>query len=307
MSGTCLGVDIGGTKTRVGLVSAAHRVLDVREAPTPAQDGARAVLQVVAKLGRELCRESTDVAAWGVGTAGVVDPASGTIVAATDALGGWAGTPVARELAALGSLPVYVDNDVNAFALGEAAAGAVAGQAHVLAVAVGTGIGGAFLLHGRVWRGAHHNAGEIGHIPLPGFGHRPCPCGASGHLESVAAGPAMAARYHELSGEGVTFADVARRADGDDRLAAEVVDEGGRVLGQLLAGLANAIDPESVVVGGGVAQPAGRYWSAAERHYREHLLPAAREVPLLPALLGKDAVLVGAAELARRGISERTP
>ncbi|HYT26673.1 MAG TPA: ROK family protein, partial [Actinomycetota bacterium] len=61
------------------------------------------------------------------------------------------------------------------------------------------------------------------------------------------------------------------------------------------------------VVGGGVAQPAGRYWSAAERHYREHLLPAAREVPLLPALLGKDAVLVGAAELARRGISERTP
>jgi glucokinase len=296
-----LGVDIGGTKTRVGLVGADHEVLDVREAPTPARDGPRAVLQVVATLGRALRGRRAEVTACGVGTAGVVDPAAGSVVAATDALAGWAGVPLARELSALLGLPVQVDNDANAFALGEAAGGAARGRAHVLVVTVGTGIGGAFLLHGRLWRGAHHNAGEIGHVPVPGFGGRPCACGASGHLESVSAGPAMAARYRRLAGDAVSFAEVARRAEAGDGPAVEVVEEGGGVLGQLLAGLVNAVDPESVVVGGGVAAPAGRYWAAAERHFRRHLQPAVAQVPLLPASLGRDAVLVGAAELARRG------
>jgi glucokinase len=303
----CLGVDIGGTKTRVGVVSAAHRVLDVRESPTPVRDGAQAVLEVVATLGRELRGRWAHVAACGVGTAGVVDPVGGTVVASTYALVGWAGAPVVHQLTSLLELPVHVDNDVNAFALGEVAAGAARGRAHVLAVMAGTGIGGALLLHGRLWRGAHHNAGEIGHVPVPGFGDRPCTCGASGHLESVAAGPAMAARYRRLCGDAMTFAAVARRAEAGDGLAAEVVDEGGGVLGQLLAGLTNAIDPELVVVGGGAAQPAGRYWSAAERHFRQHLLPAVEDVPMLPARLGRDAVLIGAADLARRSASAPQP
>ena len=297
----CLGVDIGGTKTRVGLVGPDHRVLEAREAPTPARDGPRAVLQVVASLGRVLC-DRAEVAACGVGTAGVIDPAAGSVVAATDALPGWAGVPLARELTALLGLPVRVDNDVNAFALGEAAGGAARGRAHVLAVTVGTGIGGAFLLRGRLWRGAHHNAGELGHLPVPGLGDRPCACGVAGHLESVAAGPAMADRYRRLAGDAVSFAEVARRAQAGDGTAVEVVEEGGGVLGQLLAGLVNAVDPESVVVGGGVAAPAGRYWAAAGRHFRRHLLPAVAQVPLLPAGLGRDAVVVGAAELARRDL-----
>jgi glucokinase len=302
-----LGVDIGGTKTRVGVVTADHRVLDAREAPTPFRDGAAAVLAVAAGLGHELRGRWARLVACGVGTAGVVDPAAGTIVASTGALAGWPGTPVGPELRARLGLPVRVDNDVNAFALGEAAAGAARGRAHVLAVMVGTGVGGALLLGGRLWRGAHHNAGEIGHLPVPGFGDRPCSCGGSGHLESVAAGPAMAARYRRLAGETVAFDAVARRAEAGQGPAAEVVDEGGRVLGQLLAGLANAIDPESVVLGGGVAQPGGRYWSQAERHYRRHLLPAVAGVPLVAARLGRDAVLVGAAELARRAGREPPP
>jgi glucokinase len=302
-----LGVDIGGTKTRVGLVDAGHRVLDVREAPTPARDGPRAVLEVVAGLGRALAGRGADVVACGVGTAGVVDPAAGTVVASTDAIAGWAGVPIVQQLSALLGLPVRVDNDVNAFALGEAAAGAARGRAHVLAVTVGTGVGGAFMLRGRLWRGAHHNAGEIGHLPVPGFGDRRCACGADGHLESVSAGPAMAARYGRLTGNAVGFAEVARRAEAGDGPAVTVVEEGGGVLGQLLAGLVNAVDPESVVVGGGVAVPAGRYWAAAERHFRRHLLPAVAGVRLVPARLGNDAVVVGAAQLARRGLPEPPP
>ena len=123
-------------------------------------------------------------------------------------------------------------------------------------------------------------------------------------MESVSAGPAMAARYGRLAGAAVGFTEVARRAEAGDGPAVEVVEEGGGVLGQLLAGLVNAVDPESVVVGGGVAAPAGRYWAAAERHFRRHLLPAVAGVPLLAARLGNDAVVVGAAELARRGLPE---
>jgi glucokinase len=305
--GRCLGVDIGGTKTRVGLVDADHRVLDVREAPTPAQDGPRAVLEVVARLGRALGGRWADVAACGVGTAGVVDPAAGTVVASTDAIAGWAGVPIVQQLSALLDLPVRVDNDTNAFALGEAAGGAARGLAHVLAVTVGTGVGGALVLRGRLWRGAHHNAGEIGHLPVPGFGDRRCTCGAGGHLESVSAGPAMAARYRRLAGDAVGFTEVARRAEAGDGPATEVVEEGGGVLGQLLAGLVNAVDPESVVVGGGVAVPSGRYWAAAQREFHRHLLPAVAGVPMVPAGLGSDAVVVGAAELARRGLPEPPP
>jgi glucokinase len=301
-TGLWLGVDLGGTKTRVGLVGADHRVLEVREAPTPARDGPAAVLEVVASLGRGLAGRRADVAACGVGTAGVIDPVAGTVVASTDAIAGWPGVPLVQQLSALLGLPVQVDNDVNAFALGEAAGGAAQGRAHVLAVTVGTGVGGALVLHGRLWRGAHHNAGEIGHLPVPGFGDRRCTCGSSGHLESVSAGPAMAARYRRLAGDAVSFAEVARRAEAGDRPAIEVVEEGGEVLGQLLAGLVNAVDPESVVVGGGVAAPTGRYWAAAERHFHQHLLPAVVGVALLPARLGRDAVVVGAAELARRGL-----
>lgn len=305
--GLCLGVDIGGTKTRVGLVDADHRVLDVREAPTPARDGPRAVLGVVAGLGRALGGRRADAAACGVGTAGVVDPDAGTVVASTDAIAGWAGVPLVQQLSALLGLPVRVDNDVNAFALGEAAGGAARGRAHVLAVTVGTGVGGAFVVHGRLWRGAHHNAGEIGHLPVPGFGDRRCTCGARGHLESVSAGPAMAARYRRLAGDAVGFTEVARRAEAGDGPAAEVVEEGGGVLGQLLAGLVNAVDPEVVVAGGGVAASPGRYWATAERHFHRHLLPAVAGVPLLPARLGNDAVVVGAAELARRSLPGPPP
>ena len=295
-----LGVDIGGTKTRVGLVDADHRVLDVGEAPTPARDGPRAVLEVVAGLARALGGQGAGVAACGVGTAGVVDPAAGTVVASTDAIAGWAGVPIVQQLSGLLGLPVRVDNDVNAFALGEAAGGAARGRAHVLAVTVGTGVGGAFVLRGRLWRGAHHNAGEIGHLPVPGFGDRRCSCGAGGHLESVSAGPAMAASYRRLTGDAVGFPEVARRAEAGDGAAVEVVEEGGGVLGQLLAGLVNAVDPEAVIVGGGVAAAAGRYWAAAQRQFGHHLLPAVAGVPMLAARLGSDAVVVGAAELARR-------
>jgi glucokinase len=305
--GLCLGVDIGGTKTRVGVVDADHRVLDVREAPTPARDGPRAVLEVAAGLGRVLRDRWADVAACGVGTAGVVDPTAGTVVASTDAIAGWAGVPILQQLSVLLGLPVRVDNDANAFALGEAAGGAARGRAHVLAVTVGTGVGGGLVLRGRLWHGAHHNAGEIGHLPVPGFGDRRCTCGADGHLESVSAGPAMAARYERLAGDAVGFAEVARRAEAGERPAVEVVEEGGEVLGQLLAGLVNAVDPESVIVGGGVAAAAGRYWAAAERHFHRHLLPAVAGVPLLPARLGNDAVVVGAAELARRGLPGPLP
>ncbi|MFH6691348.1 ROK family protein, partial [Cellulosimicrobium funkei] len=170
--------------------------------------------------------------AIGVGTAGVVDVGRGVIVSATDTLPGWPGTDVAgglrrrlADLAADADLPVSVENDVDAHAAGEVWRGAAAGARSALLVAVGTGVGGAVVLDGRPLRGAHHVAGELGHVPVPGAELLRCPCGRTGHLEAIGAGPAVHRRYLALGGDATSpdTRDVVARADAGDELAVSVV------------------------------------------------------------------------------------
>ena len=168
-----IGVDLGGTKTAAAAVSRDGGVGPLRTVPTPAQAGPGPILDAVAGLVREVAAGAGGpVLGLGVGTAGVVDVTTGTIVSATDAIAGWTGTDVAGglrgRLADLALGGVHVENDVDAHAAGEAWRGAAAGLPSVLMVAVGTGVGGAVVLDGRPLRGAHHVAGEIGHLPTPG-------------------------------------------------------------------------------------------------------------------------------------------
>ncbi len=135
----------------------------------------------------------------GVGAAGVVDARAGRILVASDSFRDWAGFAVTAAFEEAGSrVPAFLDNDVNAFLRGEAAAGAVAGEAHVLGMTLGTGVGGALWLDGALYDGPHGAAGEIGHVP--GFGDLPCTCGGRGHLETLASGRAIAARYGDGPG-----------------------------------------------------------------------------------------------------------
>ncbi|NUS57278.1 MAG: ROK family protein, partial [Streptomycetaceae bacterium] len=229
----------------------------------------------------------------------------------------WAGTPIRAYLrAAFPGLAVAVDNDVNAMALGELRFGAAVGLDSVLYVSVGTGIGGAYAIGGRLVRGAHHAAGEIGH--LVASGSRRCSCGGVGHVESVASGPAIEAAYAEACGatgptgasgptgptgptsataERVGLREIVRRADAGDPAAAAVIAGAAADLGAVLGGLACAFDPQAVVLGGGVAGIGMRFTEPLARALRRGLLPAMAELPLLGAALGTSAPIVGAAAL----------
>lgn len=304
-----LSLDIGGSMIRAGLVSpvrlsavsSVREVVATAQTPTPGSDGPGAVLTAVIRVTTELLRDRPVVAACGAAVAGVVDTPSGTVVSAGPSLPDLAGVPVAALLAERLGVPVALDNDVNAFVLGEAVAGAAAGAGSALMTTVGSGVGGGILAGGLIWRGAHSAAGEIGHLPAPGAGDRPCPCGARGHLESVATGPAMSARHAEQTGTALPFPALAARAVEGDGAAAAAVAEGATALGRALAGLANVLDPEVVVVGGDVTAAGPAYWTPLRRAFEQDLLPAARGgISLQPASLGDQAVLVGAAELVLR-------
>ncbi|PPA56472.1 ROK family protein [Micromonospora chalcea] len=294
MTEPVVGIDIGGTKTAAALVGPGARVLDRREAPTPARGGPAAVLDTAAGLAADLLA-AAGPGPVGVGTAGTVDPATGAIRYATDSLPGWAGTPVADELAARLGRPVRVTNDVAAAALGECWAGAGRGRGHVLLAAVGTGLGGAIVNDGRVEGGARGAAGQLGHLPAPGAHRLRCGCGRYGHLEAIASGTGLAAAYALTGGDPVTGREVARRAADDDASARQVVERAGAALGAALAGLVALLDPDAVVVAGGAA---ATLLPAATAAYRAELPGGWAHVPLLPAALGADAVVVGAARLA---------
>ena len=189
-----LAVDIGGTKINAAVVDAAigdQRASEpsltlhgpVLQCATPAAQGAQAVVRAAQDLGdRALAAADVRAEAVGIATAGVVDLPSGTIAHATDALPGWPGTDLAAPFVAALGTPCSVLNDVHAHGMGEALLGAGRGLRSLLMVAVGTGIGGAFIHDGEVVTGTHGAAGHLGHLPCPEAEGLPCTCGRTGHL-----------------------------------------------------------------------------------------------------------------------------
>ena len=300
MSRVTVALDIGGTKIAAAAVTADGAIVARGRGPTPAGEGPTAVIDTAIGLAREVGR-AHDVVGVGVGSAGVVDPDTGLVRSATDALPGWAGTDLRGELSrALGSSVVVV-NDVHAHALGEYWRGAARDRSTVLFVAVGTGVGASLLLEGRVHHGFRAVAGHAGHVPVPAATGRPCPCGAEGHVEAVASGPALLEAYRERSGAwDQGLAEFAAAAERGDPVAEAVLTEGGAALGEALAGVANVVAPEVVVVGGGVADSGERWWSALRERTERGLVPALRGLPLVPSELGADAALLGAGHMAWR-------
>ncbi|MEJ5199249.1 MAG: ROK family protein [Anaerolineae bacterium] len=314
MTRYAIGVDIGGTKIAAGLVSEEGAVTAYRVAPTPVSAGASAILSAALDLSRRVAAEGQglDITCIGIGSAGEVDVARGVVTYASDNLPGWSGLALAEAFERAVGLPAVADNDVNALAIGESRFGAGRGLRDVLYVAVGTGIGGAVMLDGRLRRGVHWAAGEIGHLIADWDGDRVCSCGCRGHLEAYASGPALAARYRELTlEEGQTsnvsgqqeraaldLRAVAARAAAGDALARRVIAEGAEILGICLGGLLDALDTEALIIGGGVAELGELWWRPLERALRNNPLPGPAQVILRPAQLAAQGVLIGAAWLA---------
>jgi glucokinase len=299
-------LDIGGTKTTAAVVTRQGEVADRVTAATPGRAGASAVLDTAADLVDRLRARSagTLVRALGVGSAGVIDRTTGQVLSATDVLTGWAGTDLRGTLHQLLGLSVTVVNDVHAHALGEARHGVAAGCETVLFVAVGTGIGASFVVGGAVLAGAHSAAGHAGHQPSRHAGSLPCTCGGRGHLEAIASGPGLAAEYARRTGRPVDdLRAVAALAQGGDEAAREVVLLGGTAVGSAVGGLVNMLDPDAVVIGGGVTGLGEPWWQALRDAVKRETLPGLDAVPVLASALGADAPVIGAASLAWETVS----
>jgi len=296
------GVDIGGTKTRAAVVTSRGEVLASATAPTPS--GGEAMLDVAAALVARVTRSAgVRATAVGVGAAGVVDPGTGEVLAASDSFTGWVGTRLCDGLASRTGLPVTAANDVDAFLVGEATWGAVRGVRSAAGIALGTGVGGALWLDGALYRGAGA-AGEIGH--MPGFGDARCTCGQRGHLETLASGRSVARRYAELGGSGaddeeggVGAADIEVRARAGDPTAVRVFADAGHAVGSAVLVLAALLDLGHVVVGGGLARAWPLLEPALLARLRDEPPVSGHPVEVRPADLGGDATVVGAAALAR--------
>lgn len=298
------GVDIGGTTTQAVLCAEDLTVLDRAEVPTPAAEGGRAMIgAALGALAPLLERNPGRLTGCGIGAAGVVDSATGHILVASDSFTGWAGFPVADAVQNALGVPAFLDNDVNAFLYGEVSGGAVRDESDVLGITLGTGVGGALWTGGAPFAGPHGAAGEIGHIP--GFGDLLCTCGGRGHLETLASGRSIGARYADRTGLRLTAREVARAAGRGDPDAVAVYRAAGAGIAQAIVVTAGVVDITTVVVGGGVSNA----WSLLEPLVLASLAAeppvSGHPVRLVRAGLGADAVPVGAAARARRELGAR--
>ena len=299
-----VGVDIGGTTTQVVLCTDDLVVLDRIEVPTPARQGGpammRAVIEAVAAL-RE--RVPSRLLAVGVGAAGVVDARTGRILVASDSFTAWAGTAVTATLTSALGVPAFLDNDVNTFLRGEVAKGAVEGASNAFGITLGTGVGGALWMNGALVDGPHGAAGEVGHIP--GFGDILCTCGGRGHLETLASGRSIGHRYGEATGRQATAQEVAAAAAQGDPDALAVFDAAGAAIARAILITAGVVDVTTVVIGGGVSRAWGLLEPSILRALADEPPVSGHPVHLSRARLGSDAVALGAASLARTGLTAR--
>lgn len=303
-----IGIDVGGTKIAAALVGEDGAIAGRTVVPSPADDPGATVDAMVAAA--EAVR-TPDALAVGVSAAGMVEAASGIMRFAPNLA--WRDLDLRSRVGSRMGLRTVVENDNDAAAWGEHLFGAGRRHRHVLFVGVGTGIGGGIIVDGSILHGAHGFAAEIGHLIVQPGGER-CGCGNSGCWETVASGSAITrearraagregSRVLELAGgdpERATGETVTRAAREGDPEAIGILAEVGRRLGEGIAGLVNILDPEIVIVGGGAARAGDLLLSPARTAYRSTVeAPDHRpDVPIVPAELGPDAGVIGAAALA---------
>jgi glucokinase len=296
-----LGLDVGGTKTAGGLVDLGSGQLLARRAfPTQPRRGGAAVLLDALRLAEQLLMEARSqnwsVAGLGVSVCELVD-LDGHVTSAHTVE--WADLPVREEFLRLA--PAVVESDVRAHARAEAVWGAGRPHRQFVFVTAGTGISSCLVLDGRPHAGARGNALVLASSPLV----VPCPACGNTHwptLEEFASGPALVARYNALGGRQVVRAEeVIAAATAGDNAAQEVVHSAGQSFGASLGWLVNVLDPEVIIVGGGLGSAGGRYWDCLVESTRAHIWSeASRDLPILHASLGPDAALVGAALASAR-------
>lgn len=298
-----MGVDVGGTLLKHGLVSGDGTLLSLHTLPSRSSDGATAMMgqlaMAVAGLQAEADHRGVTPCAIGIACPGTIDPVSRTLTGALPNMPGLRGMPIIARVEELIGLPGAGDNDANAMALAEAMVGAGRGFDSVLGVTVGTGIGGGIVLGGEVYRGGGAS-GEIGHMRIVPQG-RLCPCGGAGCLEQYASGPALSRLFFERSGRLVDARAVLQRWLGGDADACLAVEEWAGWLAQGMGCALTLLHPECLVLGGGIMEAGDALLRFLEPRIRGCCLDlVATTVRIRRAELGTGAGVIGAGLLSLR-------
>jgi glucokinase len=296
-----IGIDVGGTKIAAGVVTRAGELLFHRRLPTGAERGGEAALRDVEALSIELKNSAEEaglkVAGIGLCVAELVDLDGNVTSGHTIKWDGW---PIRERLSQIA--PTVIESDVRAAALAEAIYGAGSDYEIFLYLTVGTGVSCCLVSNKRPYAGAHGDALICASSPLTSTCAE---CGASNKvaLEDYASGPSLARRYQHYSPEKISRAEeVIKAAQGGDARAIEIVRSAGDALGVTAGLLVNTLDPEAVVVGGGLGRADGLYWECFLRSTREHIwADARRNLPITHAALARNGVIGAAIKFLRRG------
>lgn len=308
MAQAVFGVDLGGTTVKMGLFDMEGTILDQWEIPTRKEDGGGYILPDIAQSVKDKMAEKLlakeDVAGVGIGVPGPVDTA-GTIYKAANL--GWGVMNINEELGALTGLAVRAGNDANVAALGEMWKGGGQGYRSMVAVTLGTGVGGGIVVDGRLLAGSTGAGGEIGHIHVNDNEPDACGCGNHGCLEQYASATGVvrlakqiiaadnresALRSGEISAKAVFDAVKA-----GDALAMEIAEKFGEYLGKALAQIACVVNPEIIVIGGGVSKAGPVLLDYIRKYYIPYVFHGSRDTVFALAKLGNDAGIYGAAKL----------
>ena len=318
MQNLTIGIDIGGTKVAGGLVTQKGRLIKAIVVPTRAKEGVKMSFGQVHRLIERLIQNAggkRHILGIGLCCPGAIDPEARTVINAPN-LPGWENLRIGEDIERSYALPARVENDANAAGLAEVLFGAGAGYRHVFYATVSTGIGTGIVIDRKIYHGARGVAGEGGHVSIDCKSPYRCSCGSFGCVEALAAGPAIARRARvrlEQDYEApsllrsmtkgqlrlITPQMIEKAARRRDRIAQSIVDETGFYLGVWLGGMINLLDPDAIVIGGGVAQigkPLFDKIRQAIPHYTLNPSMAAK-VPLLAAKLRQNVGVYGAASL----------
>jgi glucokinase len=301
---TAIGIDFGGTSIKSAVVR--DGAIIHRGAPIdPQAVGSERLIDEIVALIEKMRADFPDIAGVGIGLPGFVDSVNGVVHHLTN-VEGWTDVPLRQILHDRTGLTVTIENDANAMAYGEFKHGAASGGRHVVCITLGTGVGGALVLDGHLYRGAQLGAGEIGHMSIDLNG-RPGPYGNNGGLEEYVGNVQIAERAVELyraAGQVKTVAEcapaaLAAAAGAGDTIAAGLWDTLGTELGAALASVVWILNPDTIVIGGGVANAGALLFDPIRREIRQRTLTIFHErLRVVPAALGNDAGIIGNAILA---------
>ncbi len=309
------GVDIGGTTIKMGVFSGDGELIDKWEIPTRTEDNGSKILPDIAASIRQkmeaLSIERTDVAGIGISVPGPVDD-NGIVHKCVNL--GWGVFDIDEEMKKYTGVPVFAGNDANAAALGEVWRGGGKGYNNAVVVTLGTGVGGGIIVNGKILSGSSGAGGEIGHILVNREETEKCGCGNKGCLEQYASATGIARMAKDKLAEdnrdsvmrnakSMNAKVVFDAVKAGDAVATEVAEEFGRVLGIGLAIVADVVNPEVFVIGGGVSRGGQIVIDYIEKNYNKYVFHASRGVKFALATLGNDAGIYGSAKLVIDGVS----